>query len=273
MKKRTRRILFWVAAVVFIFVTWVALKYAQGYAYDFEAGAFVRTGALAATVNTGAQLVVDDRAVGETSFIGNRVGEDGLLPGTYDVRLVREGYSAWRKSILVEEGKLADFPNVLLLPTDDESLLALKEEASSSLGDALTLKSASPTPTPSPKPAKPAPVRVTRGPLALEGTTLLDIRSASPSVVAEQVLGFAVADNESRVLWWTRNELWVLWLRNTGEQPYRAEGERQAITRFAVPIARAAWFRDLEHIVADLGNQSYRVIETDARGGTNIIKL
>jgi len=164
---------------------------------------------------------------------------------------------------------------VLLLPTDDESLLSLKQEASDSLAAALTLKNAlpTPTPTPSPKPAKPLPARVTDADFTLQGTTLLDERAASPSVVAESVLGFMVAGNESRILWWTRNEIWVLWLRNTDSQPYRSEGERQAITRFSVPILRAAWFRDIEHIVADLGNQSYRIIETDARGGTNIIKL
>jgi hypothetical protein len=276
MKKRTRRILFWLAAMVFVVASWVAIRYAQGYAYDFASGSFVRTGAIAATVNTDAIFSIDDKNIGKTSFLGNRVGKEGLVPGTYDIRLTRDGYSAWRKSVQVEQGKLTDFPNVVLLPTDDESLLQLKIEASESLHEARTLRDATPTPMPSPKPLKtpkPAPIRVQMGDFALEGTTLLDARTASSSVIAEQVLGFALADNQNRLLWWTRNELWVLWLQNTDTQPYRAEGERQAITRFSVPIVRAAWFRDLEHIVADLGNQSYRVIETDARGGTNIIKL
>lgn len=273
MRKRTRRILFWFAAVVFIGATWVAIRYAQGYAYDFRTNTFRRTGAVAVTVNVGATLTIDDRVIGDTSFLGNRAGSDGLVPGTYDVRLTRDGYSSWRKSVLVEEGKLTDFPFVLLLATDDESVLALKAEASQSLGESLTLKDATPTPTPSVRPTKPAPKRVEDDRFALEGTTLLDISTASPSVIAEQVLGFSRADNGSRILWWTRNEIWVLWLRNTDTQPYRKEGERQAVTRFSVPIARAGWFRDEEHVVADLGNQSYRVIETDPRGGTNIIKL
>lgn len=274
MRKRNRRILFWLAAIVFIGATWVAIRYAQGYAYDFETNTFRRTGAVAVTVNVGATLSVNDRVIGGTSFIGNRTGSDGLVPGTYDVRLTRDGYSSWRKSVLIEEGKLTDFPFVMLLPTDDESVLALKDEASRSLGTSLTLKDATPTPTPTGRPTTPAtPKRVTDEQFALEGSTLLDISAASPSVIAEQVLGFSRAENGSRVLWWTRNELWVLWLRNTDSQPYRTEGERQAITRFSVPIARAGWFRDVDHVVADLGNQSYRVIETDARGGTNIIKL
>jgi len=273
MKKRTRRMLFWLAAVIFAIATFIAIRYAQGYAYDFSTRSFVRTGAIAVSANTGATLYIDERPVGGTSFIANRVGSDGLLPGTYDIRLARDGFSTWRKTVAVEEGKLTDFPSVLLLPTDDESILSLKEEASRSLADALTLKDAVATPSPSPKPVKPLPVRVTDNDFTLQGTVLLDERAASSSVVAENVLGFMISDNESRMLWWTRNEIWVLWLRNTDSQPYRSEGERQAVTRFSVPIFGAAWFRDIEHIVADLGNQSYRIIETDARGGTNIIKL
>lgn len=273
MKKRTRRILFWCAAVLFAVASWVAIRYAQGYAYDFSTNTFVRTGAIAVTVNTGASLSVDDRKVGDTSFIGNRAGTDGLLPGVYDVRLSRDGFSSWRKSVTVEEGKLTDFPHVILLPTDDESILALKAEASRSLGESLTLRDATPTPSPRPAGASVSVKAVSDREFRLEGTTFLDVRTASPSVIAERVLGFHRASDGGSVLWWSRNEIWVLWLRNTGDQPYRTEGDRQAVTRFSVPILGAAWFRDGYHVVADLGNASYRIIETDARGGTNIIKL
>lgn len=257
MKKRTRRILFWIAALSFVIITWVVIRYAQGYAYDFSAHMFVRTGAIAITANTDATFFVDEVAVGTTSFLGNHVGRDGLLPGEYAIRVARENYTTWRKNVTVEEGRLTDFPHVLLLPTDDASLLGLKREASESLRESKTL----------------TPLGLGDGHYVLQGTNLLDTRTASASLVAEQVLGFSLSKDEGRILWWTRNELWVLWLKNTDQQPYRAEGERQAITRFSVPILRAAWFRDLEYLVVDLGNQSYRIVETDARGGTNIIKL
>jgi hypothetical protein len=273
MKKRTRRILFWLAVVMFASASWVAIRYAQGYAYDFSAGQFVRTGAVAVTVSTDATLTVDGRVVGGTSFLSKRVSKDRLLPGTYELGITRDGYSSWRKSALVEEGKLTDFPDVLLLQTDDASLLSLKAEASASLKASVTLAAATPVPSPVPK-ASPKPTPSVRsGDIVLAGSTLSDLRAASPSVIAEHVLGFSVSDDGGHLLWWTRNEAWVLWMRNTDRQPYRAEGERQLITRFSVPIARAAWFRSPAHVLVDLGNQSYRVVETDARGGTNIIKL
>lgn len=264
MKKRNRRILFWLAVVSFGVASWVVIKYAQGYVFDWRTGAFVRTGAIAVSVNTSATLFVDDIKSGDTSFLSNRTGRDRLLPGTYDARLVRDGYSAWRKTVQVSEGIVTDFPTVMILPIDDVSLPGLKLEASVSLSAARTLKNAPP------KMAKPA---VTVGDFTLRGTQLLDMRVASGSVVAEQVLGMTETDNADRILWWTRNELWVMWLRNTDYQPFRTEGQKQAITRFSVPIMRASWFRDHDHIVVDIGKQDYRIIETDTRGGVNIIKL
>ncbi|MEK7638357.1 MAG: PEGA domain-containing protein [Patescibacteria group bacterium] len=264
MKKRTRRIIFWLAVIAFGLASWVVIKYAQGYIFDWNSNAFVRTGAIAVTVNTGASLFVNDTKTGDTSFLGNRAGRDRLAPGTYQIKLVRDGYSGWRKTIEVREGMLTDFPTVLLLPSDEASQPALKAEASVSLAESRTLKNA---------PPKMVHPEVSIGDFALSGTQLWDMRIASGSIIAKNVLGFTVADNTSRLLWWTRNELWVLWLRNTDYQPFRTEGERQAVTRFSVPIIRAAWFRDYDHIIVDLGHQDYRVIETDARGGLNIIKI
>jgi hypothetical protein len=264
MKKRTRRILFWMAVIVFGLASWVVIKYAQGYVFNWSTNSFVRTGAIAVTVNTSASLFINDVKAGDTSFLANRTGRDRLAPGTYNIRLVRDGFSAWRKTVVVSEGELTDFPTVLLLPTEEQSQDSLRLEASASLGEARTLKNA---------PPRMVHPEVRVGDFVLSGSQLWDMRVGSGSLVAENVLGISLAKNNGRIVWWTRNELWVLWVRSTDYQPFRTEGERQAITRFSVPIQRAAWFRDDDHIVVELGGTSYRVIETDARGGANIIRF
>jgi len=115
---------------------------------------------------------------------------------------------------------------------------------------------------------------VTLGDWTLRGTDLLfsDV-TASASPIAQGVLGFMPTGNDSRVLWWTRNELWVFWKNGTNVQPFRVAGDREMVTRWAAPIVRAAWFRDDAHIVVDLGPSGYRVVETDLRGGLNIIRF
>lgn len=276
MKRRTRRLLFWLAVLIFGAASFFAIRYAQGYKYDWNAGRFVRTGAVVVTANEDAKLFVDDRLVGSLSFLGHRAGKDRLLPGTYTVRLVKDGWSSWQKAAQVTEGLLTEFPNALLLPIDDESLIELRAEASRSLDASLTLADApKPSPSPAPRRGAPAPVpRVAAEGFTLSGTVLLrDDGTASGSVIAEEVLGFALTGNRDRVLWWTRSEVWVMWLTNTGYQPFRIEGERQSLGRWTAGVRGAAWFRDRDHVVVDLGSQGYRVVELDQRGGANTIRF
>lgn len=243
MKRRTRRILFWAAVLVFGVSSFVIIRYAQGYKYDFTAHRFVLTGAVAVTANTDADLFVADEPAGSLSLLAHRGGEDRLLPGSYGIRLERDGYVAWRKEAVVQEGLLTDFPRVLLLPTDEAAVTDLRAEASRSLAAALRVK---------PRTAS--------------------ISGDGWSLPAAGVLGYQVSSGGDRVLWWTRNELWVLWIRSTDYQPYHSAGDRALISRWSVPIVRAAWFRGADHIVVDLGG-AYRVIETDTRGGTNIVRF
>lgn len=279
MKKRTRRGLFWFAVLLFIGSSWIIIRYAEGYKYDFGTNHFVRTGAFSVSANTDAKLFVNDRLVGSLSLIRHDGGQDRLLPGTYTIRLVRDGWSSWRKDIIIQEGLLTDFPSVLILPTDESSQQDLQQEIAQDIHGSFTLRSTplptvSPTPSPSPKPHRtPSPTpEVQIGTWLLRGTQLFNT-AASPSLVAEQVLGFAPIDGNARVFWWTRNELWVLWVRSTDYQPYHVAGDRELVSRWSVPILGAAWFRDRDHIVVDLGSSGYRVLELDTRGGLNIIKI
>lgn len=273
MRKRTRRVMFWLAVVLFGVASWVTVRLAQGYTFDLRTNQFVRTGAIGVTVNTDAKVFLDDQLVDTASSFSHRVVRDRLVPGTYAVRLLKDGWSSWHKTTRVDAGLLVDFPSVLLLPTDEESQPELHQRIADALALARTIADATPLPTPSPRPRKPAPPQVSLGDFILRSNRLLLMNTASGSLVADGVLGMALADDTSRILWWTHNELSVLWLRNTDYQPFRAEGEHQLITRFAVPIVRAAWFTDRDHIVVDLGSGTYRIVETDTRGGINIIRI
>ncbi len=260
MKRRTRRIIFWLAVALFAVSSVVIIRYAQGYRYDFASGKFVLTGAIAVTANTDAKLFVDDKLVGSLSLLAHRGGDNRLLPGDYSISLERDGYTTWKKDAVVTQGLLTDFPRVLLLPSDEASVLDLRTEASRSLTAAITLK--------------PKTTSASAGDFMLVRTTLWQTGGvASRSQIAVGVLGFAPSDNGDRVLWWTRNELWVLWTRDTNYQPYHVAGDRELVSRWSVPIAKAAWFRDRDHIVVDLGGGTYRVVETDTRGGTNIVRF
>jgi hypothetical protein len=86
------------------------------------------------------------------------------------------------------------------------------------------------------------------------------------------VLGYQESKDSAKLLWWTRNEIIVMWLQDTSYQPFRLAGEIETITRISTSIARATWWPDNYHIAFRTGTH-YRVVELDNRGGTNTIEL
>lgn len=259
--------LFVAAVLVFGIASYLAVRYAQGYVWDWDTGYFVRTGAVAVSVNTDAKLFIDDELVGSTSLLGHDVGKAHLTPGTYTLRLMKDGWSSWQKQATVTDGLLTQFPRVLLVPTDDDALMVLRQEAVGVLETSNTLSEA-------PTPKKNAVAELTVGTFILRGATLIDFgQTASGSVLSTAVAGFSITNDASRVLWWTAHDLWVMWTRGTDYQPYRAAGEQQIIAHWSSPILGAAWFRDDDHIVVDLGSAGYRIVETDTRGGLNVIRF
>ncbi len=252
MTRKTRTIVFYVGIAVFIIASYVMVLYAQGYKYSFQKHRFFLTGAISLKANTDAKIFVNDTLAGSTSFLTNSFSIDRLLPGQYVIRLQRDGYSAWQKTVSVQEGMVVDFPKVLLLSQTEEDSIALAKE----ITDVLTV--------PAPKPGETIP-------FYLKNKTLYQVKNGTAVVLAKGVMGFAHTNNQDRLLWWTPNEVWVLWLTDTDYQPYHHAGDKELITRFAVSIQRATWFRDNDHIV--LQSNGYRIIEIDKRGGINIVKI
>lgn len=280
MSKKSRRILFYLGVIIFFVASTIAILDAQGYKYSFEEKKFVRTGAIALRANADASVYVDDELEGTTSFFGNAFGVDQLLPGSYTVRLQRDGYSPWQKVITVQEGFVSDFPHVMILPTEDPDEVAkiISDIESAFLDPGITLYTM-PTPTavpkktvrPSPSPS-PIPTPLPSEPFFIEDGVLYWIVGTRGDILGENVEGFMLSQSRRKILWWTStNELWVMWLTDTDYQPYVKSGVKQQIARLATPILQAAWYRGEDHIVLD--SAGYKVVEIDTRGGTNIIKF
>lgn len=276
MTRVSRRILFIAAAVLFAAASYIVILYAQGYKYSFPEARFLRTGAIALKANTDAKVFVNDKLVGSTSFFTDAFSVSGLLPNQYAIRLQQDGYSLWQKRVSVQEGLLIDFPRALILPTGEEEIAPIIEAVKKALilakMPAIAKPSISPTASASVQTVPAAPV-AQDGPITLRGSRLLWKNGNETKQLSSTALGFALSENENRLLWWTSHELWVLWLQPTGHQPYHASGDTALITRFSSTIRRAAWYPDSDHIAADLGTLGYRIVEIDTRGGINIIKL
>ena len=272
MTRLSRRILFVAAAVLFAVASYAVILYAQGYKYSFPEARFLRTGAIALKANTDAKVFVNDKLVGSTSFFTDAFSVSGLLPNQYTIRLQQDGYSSWQKKTSVQEGLLIDFPHALILPTGEEEIAPIIETVRKALALTkvpLVKPAASPTASTS---AQTVPL-AQDGPITLRASRLIWKNGDETKQLSSTALGFALSENQNRLLWWTRNELWVLWLQPTGYQPYHAAGDIALITRFSSVMRRAAWYPDSDHITVDLGTLGYRIVEIDTRGGINIIEV
>lgn len=227
------------------------ILYAQGYKYSFSEGKFQRTGAVALKANTGAKVFLDDELQGDTSFFGNTYSVDRLLPGAYKITVQKDNYSSWQKTAIVEEGFVADFPNILLLPEEGEEEQKLFDEVG------LLFKESG---------------------LSNKASWSAEILSFE---IPNDIEGFRLSENKNKLAWWTNNEIWILWLNDQNYQPFYRKGDKELITRFAQPIQNVVWFRGEDHLVLELEAHDsknrpysvYKVIELAKRGGLNIIEL
>jgi len=95
---RYHRPLITLASASFIIAgTIIAIQFAKGYRPN-STGQLQGTGLLAASSNpTGARIIIDGKAT-------NQVTNDtiNLKPGRYDVEISKEGFTSWKKSMLIE---------------------------------------------------------------------------------------------------------------------------------------------------------------------------
>ena len=250
MTKKVKRTLFYSAVAVFLLLSYIVILYAQGYRYSFSESKFQRTGAIALKANTGARVYLDDELQGDTSFFSNAFSIDRLLPRTYKITVQKDNYAAWQKTVVVEEGFVTDFPNILLLPEEGEDEQKLFEEVG----------------------------------LLFKEAPLSNIASLSLEILAElptNIKGVQLSENKNKLAWWNNNEVWVLWLNDQSYQPFRKKSDKELITRFAQPIQNLVWFRGEDHLVVELEARDsknrpysvYKVIEIDKRNGVNIVEL
>ena len=256
MNKRTKRIIFYSAVVIFVLLSYVVILYAQGYKYSFSESRFFRTGSIYVKANEDAKVYMDDKFLNSTSFFGNSYMINGLLPRQYMIRLQKDNFSSWQKKISVEEGLVNEYSRIILLSESGEAEENVKTEIKKIL-------------TPSKKPVSLS--ANSDQPFYIKNGVLIHNVDGTIEKLAYFVTDFAISPDNRKLAWWNGNELWVMWLLDTDYQPYHKAGDKDLITRFSIKIKNAGWFRDSDHVVVD--SSGYKVVEIDKRGGLNIVEI
>lgn len=91
--------------------------------------------------------------------------------------------------------------------------------------------------------------------------------------IQENVRDFHFSSSAKTLLFWTSNELWVLFLEDVHIQPFRNKGDAILITRFGESIREAIWYsEDNEHIIFKVGS-AIKITELDGRNKRNTVDL
>ncbi|MDX1608344.1 MAG: PEGA domain-containing protein, partial [Candidatus Spechtbacterales bacterium] len=119
MRYKTRKYLFISFTALFFITIAPIVLYTQGYRLDTNTLALKKTGGLDLDVNmTEAKVFLNGELERETNFIFRSAVFRNILPGTYEVRLEKDGYFNWQKTAEVEEGRVTKFPGIRLFPRE-----------------------------------------------------------------------------------------------------------------------------------------------------------
>jgi len=117
MNKKSKNALFWICLILFLIATPAILFYCLGYRIDFLGEGIVKTGALyLKTAPKQAQISLDDKIKQKTDFFFGTALIENLLPQDYRIKIEKQGYQAWEKTLSIEEGQATEAKNITLVP-------------------------------------------------------------------------------------------------------------------------------------------------------------
>jgi hypothetical protein len=119
MTKRTRTILFILMTFVFTVIAPGIIMYSQGYRFDIKKMKFLETGGIyVKTLPGDATVSIDKDKQDRTSGFSRDLLIQNLLPENHTVKIEKDGYHSWTKTLEVKEKKVAEAKYVILFPND-----------------------------------------------------------------------------------------------------------------------------------------------------------
>ena len=121
MRKRTRTILFFSFAFIFILFAPAVVLYSQGYRFDFEKRKITQTGAIFLQAEPKqAEIYLNGKLFKKTDFFFGSALLENLLPGDHKITLKKEGYYLWEKNLEVKEKQVTEVKNIILTTSKAE---------------------------------------------------------------------------------------------------------------------------------------------------------
>jgi len=128
MTKSSRRKLFYVLSVIFIVATPLLVFYSLGYTLNIFEARIGRVGSIfVKSERRGISIFLNNRLIKETLFATGSI-LSGIEPGVYLLRVEKNGYYSWSKTVEVKPEIVTELRNVLLIPKNLRAATSTPEE-------------------------------------------------------------------------------------------------------------------------------------------------
>lgn len=248
MTKRARTALFFTVAVLFFLTTPAAVLYSQGYRFDWEAKRVVQVGAFYfKAAPPRADISVDGAVSTKTDLFFGTLLTKGLIPKQYKVRIAKEGFHPWEKTLEVWTKQVTEAKNITLFPLDPkfEVLEGGGEQFTKLVEDRV-------------QDQEERPIQFSE-----ETESFAETFSSATQVVASPD-GRNVAISSG-------TEVWLYALEDQTDQPAREKNQKIFLTRFSQKIENLFWL-NAHYLIFSVGD-TVKIAETDDRDRINIVDL
>lgn len=129
MKRRSRRLLFYILALVFLLIAPLIIVYSLGYTFRFATRDFAQTGGIfIKSPISQISIFIDNALAAQTSFFSSGTFLSEITPGTRLVRVEKAGFQPWFKVTTIEPSHVVEFRNILLIPAKIATSTAARDE-------------------------------------------------------------------------------------------------------------------------------------------------
>lgn len=288
MNKRFKNLILILSFLIFFGLGYLIVLYAYGYQFDFKNLNWIKTGNLFVKTNiSDAQIYIDDRLTGKTSFLSATFAEKYLLPGDYEIRIEKEGFLPLFKSIEIKSGEVEQLAHIYLINTKEiNDFIENSEEEEentnyfiSKINGLLYHKINSiETEKISFEPVyiKKFKLKILRENIYLvssdqkaPGVFMLNPEGQWDRLYLSPASDLILSPDNKKMAIVGQNEINVLWLKDENESPYFKKEQKELILGTTEKIEQVFWFKTGWHLIYLNQNGQIRFVEIDDTGGRN----
>jgi hypothetical protein len=293
-----RRTFLYSITFFFIIAAPAALFYAWGYSFDWQNKKPVLTGGFyLQSIPKKAEIYIDGKKKSATPAFIKR-----LIPREYEIKISKQGYHFWKKTLKIESKLVTEAKNIILIPLVPKvEIIQKKLENNFSLkkylgleefndafyiqkpsyilyeNDLFNMEKKQMSLAPLPADDNYEIFSSTNKKVAVlnskQDLYLLNPDTKTFELIGQNVKGLQFSNDNRKLLYFTPSEIWVYYLEDIFSQPNKKAGNQELITRLSQEIKQAVWYGQTnEHIIFTVG-QNIKFVELDGRNERNTIDV